>query len=355
MVAIIWSQSRRSLMPTAYSTDDCFALHDMPEHPENARRLTAVQQGLRTSRLDERLESVAPQPVTDDVLLAVHTASYLRRLDDTAHGQNAMLGPDTYVTPESYRVARTAVGSVTAVIDAVLAGRVNNALAAVRPPGHHARASQAMGFCLLNNIAIGAHFARLNYALRRILIVDYDVHHGNGTQETFYSDPGVLFVSTHQWPLYPGTGDVTEIGTGAGQGTTVNVPLPPGTGDRGYAATFERVVWPLAEQFQPELILVSAGFDAHWRDPLAQMQLSLTGYNHLTRELIHMAEATCNGRIVFILEGGYNLSVLRYAWVEVARALLGDPAGDDELGLAPYREPEITPALARVMRVHHIS
>ncbi|WP_119073024.1 histone deacetylase family protein [Aggregatilinea lenta] len=341
-------------MPTGYSTDDRFALHNLPEHPENARRLDAVERGLRTDGLRDRLGFVAAQPVPDDLLLAAHTPGYLRRLDATTRDHSSMLGADTYVTPQSYAAARTAVGCVTAAIQGVLDGRLDNALAAVRPPGHHATPSQAMGFCLLNNIALGAQYARRTFGMERVLIVDYDVHHGNGTQDIFYGDPGVLFISTHQSPLYPGTGDVTETGSGTGQGATVNVPLPPGTGDRAYATVFERVVWPLAERFQPELLLVSAGFDAHWGDPLAQMQLSLAGYDYLNRELIRMAQAVCQGRIVFILEGGYNLNVLRYAWAGVARALLGDPIGDDILGPAPYSEPDIAPALARVRRAHQL-
>jgi acetoin utilization deacetylase AcuC-like enzyme len=341
-------------MPTAYATASCFALHDRPDHPENARRLFAAQQGLLDAGLNERLAEVDALPVSDDLLLAAHAGAYLHRLGQLAQGRNSMLGPDTYVTPESYDVARTAVGSVVGAVHAVLEGRAANALAAVRPPGHHATPTQAMGFCLLNNIALGACYARREFDLERVLIVDYDVHHGNGTQDIFYDDPSVLFVSTHQWPLYPGTGAIADVGSALGRGMTINVPLPPGTGDRGYAAVFERIVWPAAERFQPELILVSAGFDAHWDDPLAQMGLSLAGYSHLTRELIRMAQTLCGGRIVFVLEGGYNLIVLRYAWADVARALLGDDESADPLGAGPRGEPDIASVLARVTTVHQL-
>jgi acetoin utilization deacetylase AcuC-like enzyme len=226
-------------------------------------------------------------------------------------------------------------------------------LAAVRPPGHHAMPDHGMGFCLLGNVAIAAHHARIRYAVQRVLIVDYDVHHGNGTEAMFYDDPSVLYISTHQYPFYPGTGAATDIGAGAGEGYTVNIPLPAGSGDTNYATVFEQIVWPAAERFRPQLVLVSLGFDAYWADPLAGMRLTLRGYSHLAREVVHMAQRFCDGKVVFALEGGYDLDALRDGVSNVARVLLGDPTSDpSEPPPGPGADPDISTLLLRVRRVH---
>ena len=244
-----------------------------------------------------------------------------------------MLDPDTYVLPVSYDVACLSVGGALAAVDAVLGGQADNALAVVRPPGHHATPSRGMGFCLFNNIALAARHAQATYEeVKRVLIVDYDVHHGNGTQEAFYEDESVLFVSTHQYPYYPGSGALGDIGSGPGRGATINMPLRAGTGNEGFELLYERVLWPAARRFRPDLILVSAGFDAHWADPLAMLQLDLRGYAHLTRELIGMAGELCAGRAIFVLEGGYDLEVLSHGVLNVAYALLGQDIVTDPLG-----------------------
>jgi acetoin utilization deacetylase AcuC-like enzyme len=215
-----------------------------------------------------------------------------------------------------------------------------------------------MGFCLLANVALAARHLQEKQQVQRLLIVDYDVHHGNGTQDIFYDDPGVLFISTHQSPLYPGTGRLEEIGLGLGEGTTLNVPLRPGYGDAAYARVFDEIVWPAARRFRPEMILVSAGFDAHWDDPLASMTLTLTGFDHLTRALIGMAEALCGGRIVFLLEGGYSLNVAGPAVCNVAHALLGEVTVHDPLALPDRvpetlaRLPDIGPLIHQIRAVH---
>lgn len=341
-------------MTTAYTTDSRFALHTAAAHPEHAGRLDAIEQALAVAGLPDRLLHIAPRMPTAEDLLAVHTRDYLARLEATRGRPPARLDPETYVTPHSDEVARLAAGAVLALTDAVLGGAAANGLAAVRPPGHHATPTRAMGFCLLNNVAIAARYAQRQYRVERVAIVDVDVHHGNGVQEIFYADPSVLYVSTHQSPLYPGTGAVFETGAGAGQGATVNVPLPPGVGDTGYRAALDRVIALALRRFAPEVLFVSMGFDAHWADPLAQMALSLTGYDALTRKLVELAAELCAGRLIVVLEGGYYLPALAAGWSNAVRALLGDPECADPLGPARGAEPEISSLLERVHAVHNL-
>jgi acetoin utilization deacetylase AcuC-like enzyme len=302
--------------------------------------------------LPQRMSAVTPVDATYDQLCAVHTSEYLELLTWTETQRGLMLGPDTYVLPQSFDIARLSAGAAISGVDAVLSGSADNALVCARPPGHHATPSMGMGFCLLSNVALAVRHAQRTHSITRVMIVDYDVHHGNGTQDTFYADPDVMFLSMHQYPWYPGTGALTETGAGAGKGATVNVPLPAGTGDKGYAQVFERIVWPIAWRFQPELIVVSAGFDAHWADQLGQIKLSLNGYNHLTRELIRMAKTICGGKIVFVLEGGYNLTSLSNGVANVALALLGDVQVLDPLGPATASEPDIQPLIAEIVALH---
>ncbi|MBN1201207.1 MAG: histone deacetylase [Anaerolineae bacterium] len=340
-------------MPTAFVCDPRFASHTRPDHPENAARLAAVEQHLEQANLTDQLVKLEIAPATDEDVLAVHSPAYLAQLDAMT-GRSGLLGLDTYLAPRSYKIARLAAGGVLRAVDAVMCGDADNALAAIRPPGHHATPFNGMGFCLLNNVAVAARYAQRVYGVERVLIVDYDVHHGNGTQDVFYTEPTVLYISTHQWPLYPGTGAVQDTGSGPGAGYTINVPLPPGVGDKGYAGVFEQLVWPAAQRFDPGLVLVSAGFDAHWADPLAHMRLSLAGYDHLTRELLALASALCEGRIVFVLEGGYNLQVLGHAWANVARSLLGIDRVSDPLGSKNGEEPAIDQLVVSLKRLHKL-
>lgn len=342
-------------MTTAYVTDDRYAGHTLEGHPESAARLAAIKRCFEEEGLTGRLSGVDPQPASMDDLRAVHTDDYLALLAKTSALTSTMMwGADTYIRPQSYEIARLAAGGVLRAVDAVLGGQAENALAAVRPPGHHATPSDAMGFCLLNNVAIAARYAQRVYRVQRVLIVDYDVHHGNGTQDAFYTDPSVLYISTHQYPLYPGTGALYDTGEGAGEGFTLNIPLPPGVGDAGYSRALSEVILPAARRFAPELILVSVGFDAHWSDPLANMKLSLRGYDLLARGLLAEARQLCQGRIVFVLEGGYNLQALSLGWANVARALLGEAQLDDLLGPARETEPTIDPLVQRLKHLHKL-
>jgi len=220
------------------------------------------------------------------------------------------LDPDTVASPGSWDAARYAVGAVTEAIDRIMAGSLNSAFCAVRPPGHHALSDRAMGFCLFNNVAIGARYAQRRHRLVRILIIDWDVHHGNGTQAVFEEDPSVLYFSTHQYPFYPGTGAATETGEGRGQGFTMNVPLSAGTGDAAYIAVFEQQLLPRALAYRPDCVLISAGFDAHYADPLAQMQVTEAGYRRMTQVVKEIAATCCAQRLIAVLEGGYNLDAL---------------------------------------------
>lgn len=343
-------------MATAYVTDKRFAAHTMDGHPEFAGRLTAIARRFEQVDVYKCLQRLDIQPASLDALRAVHAEKYLERLERTAeHAGPVMFGLDTYVTPQSYAIACLAAGGVVGVVDAVMQGETRNGMAAIRPPGHHATPVGGMGFCLLNNIAIAARHAQRAYGLERVLIVDFDVHHGNGTQEVFYDDPGVMFISTHQSPLYPGTGAVFETGKGLGESYTLNIPLPPGVGDEEYVRVYETIVLPAARRFAPQLMLVSAGFDAHWADPLANLRLSLRGYAALTRMLIDLANELCVGRIVFVLEGGYNLHVLSSGWLNVAYALLGHDHVDDPVGAAPGSAPSIDQLVEHIRRIHELA
>ena len=306
--------------------------------------------------LASQMKQIKPQPVTDDQILSVHHPEYLDLLNQLSHMDKGIrFDADTYAFPESPHSARLSAGGVCLAVDEVMTQNADNALAVVRPPGHHAIPPRAMGFCLLGNIAIAARHAQQAHNIERVMIVDFDVHHGNGTQDMFYDDDSVLFISTHQSPFYPGTGAINEIGSGEGKGYTINIPLNAGHGDKNYARIFQQIIWLAARRFKPELILVSAGFDAHWVDPLALMALSLTGYAYITRELIRMADELCEGKIVFVMEGGYDLQALSYGMKNIAHALLRQDEISDPLGLHEETEPDVATLIDRVQKLHNLS
>jgi acetoin utilization deacetylase AcuC-like enzyme len=304
-------------------SSDRFAEHvtppGHPERPERAAVMDAIAANWR-----ERGGSVAsPRPATPDELARVHDRQYLRRLGDTA-GRAVALDPDTFTSPESHEIALLAAGAVlTGVERAMHDGAAT--LALVRPPGHHAERDRAMGFCLFNNVAVAAAHAR-TLGAGRVAIVDYDVHHGNGTQHIFEADAHVLYVSTHQYPYYPGTGAAGETGVGAGAGATVNLPMEAGAVDEDYRIVFDQVILPVLRQFKPDLLLVSAGFDAHERDPLGGMRLTTPAFAAMTGELVGVAEECCGGRIALVTEGGYDLHALGASLDAVVRVLASPPA-----------------------------
>jgi len=241
------------------------------------------------------------------------------------------------MSPDSYDAALYAAGGAIEATDAVISGRTNSAFALVRPPGHHATSLTAMGFCLFNNIAIAAQHALKKHKMEKVAIIDFDVHHGNGTQEAFYNNPHVLYVSTHQYPHYPGTGTVGETGSGAAEGSTINIPLPSGSGDEEYRQVFEEIIVPVTRRFHPEFILVSAGYDLHWKDRLAMMEVSTAGFADMVRYIKNLADELCDGKIVITLEGGYNLKALATSVKATFDVLLGKSNIEDPLGQPEHR------------------
>ncbi len=340
--------------PTAYVYDPIYLEHDLPSHPENARRLKRIMKTLEDENVLTRLKHLEPRPATTEELERVHTAQHIAHVQRQSQAGGGYLDPDTYVSPRSFEAALMAAGGLVRAVEALLAGEIANGFALVRPPGHHATADRAMGFCLFNNIAVAARAALAGGEVERVFIADFDVHHGNGTQDTFADDPAVFYFSSHQYPHYPGTGLWNETGHGDGEGTLLNAPLPAGVGDAGYAQVFDELVWPLAERFHPDLILVSAGYDAHWSDPLAAMNLSLTGYAMLGRELVRMAKQLCDGRILFTLEGGYQLDVLAYGVLNTFYAMLGEETIADPLGSSHRREQPVSALVTRLRGVHSL-
>ena len=295
-----------------------------PGHPERPERLAAVSEAFDAVR--SSLLALPAREATDEEILRVHDRALLANVASAAAAAPTRLDPDTFVSKQSHAVARLAAGAAIDLAAAVAAGTARSGLAAVRPPGHHAETDRAMGFCLFNNVAVAARALQAVHGVGKLAIVDWDVHHGNGTQHAFETDPSVLYFSMHQFPYYPGTGSFGEIGVGRGEGTTVNVPLPAGSGDVEYVGVVERVLVPVVRAFRPELILVSAGFDAHRDDPLAAMEVSFAGYRAMAGTVRALADEGCAGRLACVLEGGYAPSGLREGVAALLAAALGRQA-----------------------------
>ena len=318
-------------MPTAFTLDADHGVHTAPGHRESPLRLDTTAALLRADGILDRLRRF-PLPEADRAALErVHTAAYLDGLDEAtarlaAAGPDALqwLDEDTYLLGGSYGVAKRSVGGLLGLVDAVVTGEAPNAMAVCRPPGHHARPGAAMGFCLLANAAVAARHAQRVHGLERVLVVDFDVHHGNGTEEVFFEDPSVLALSSHHFPLWPGTGALDVVGAGAGEGYTVNLPLPIGAGGDAVVALYRRVLPALARRFRPDLVLVAAGYDAHYLDPIGGLALGVSHFAALVRLCLEVADREADGRIVFSLEGGYNPDALAHGVLSTLR-LLEDP------------------------------
>lgn len=275
-------------------------------HPETPLRLEAIYALLDQPERIDRFETIAGRLAEESEIMLVHSPEYVKKVASTSNAEYTALSPDTVASAGSYLAARLAVGGILQAVEDVACGRYKNAFALIRPPGHHAEVNRAMGYCLFNNAAIAAVYARTVLGMKRVFILDWDVHHGNGTQHIFETDDTVFFFSIHQYPHFPGTGSFTETGRGRGEGYTVNIPLSRGYGDCEYIAILQALLPPLAAEFRPDLIIVSAGFDPHAIDPLGGMRLSPEGFAAMTRCLMTTADACCNGRILLVLEGGYD-------------------------------------------------
>jgi len=335
--------------------DPLFLGHDTINHPESIARVATCIRLLEDCGLASRLTRPECRDATPDELALVHTPAHIDRMRRVGQAGPVMVLPDTIANVGTYAAAVRAAGACLAATDAVVRGEFEPAYCLTRPPGHHAVAGAPMGFCFFNSVAIAARHAIVDLGLERVAIVDIDIHHGNGTQDAFYEDPSVLYVSTHQYPYYPGTGHWREQGAGAGAGTTLNLSLPGGCGDVEYARVFESVIEPKLKAFGPQLIWVSAGYDAHHGDPIdgALMRLSCAGYADLISRLKTMAGELCGGRIIAALEGGYDLTALSWSVRNSIEALMGEPITPDPIGPAPDRAgPDIEPLIAAVRELH---
>ena len=300
-------------------------------HPESPERLETVYEMLEGSDMAGSFEEIKPREATRQEIELVHEPRYFDRVAATAGREHSSLDPDTQTSEKSFEAALFAAGGLLLGIDKIMGGELDNVFALVRPPGHHAEYNRGMGFCLFNNIAIGALHAIENHSIERVLICDWDLHHGNGTQHSFYNDNRVLYFSTHQYPYYPGTGSFGEIGKDEGKGYTVNVPLNVGNGDAEYYKIFKKVLEPVADQYKPQLVLVSAGFDIYFKDPLGGMEVTPQGFAALASVLLAIAEKHSKGRLLITLEGGYHLGGLKDGVKGVLKQLMGEDKTDPDL------------------------
>jgi acetoin utilization deacetylase AcuC-like enzyme len=317
-------------------------------HPERPERVAVmIDMAARLNRPDLKL--YAPRAASLAEIELCHREGYVAAVEHTATLERSNFDPDTHTSPATFKTATLAAGGVLTAVEAVMAGEAHNAFAIVRPPGHHALANRAMGFCFFNNVAIAAAALLANHGLKRVLILDWDVHHGNGTQELFYASPQVLYMSLHQYPFYPGSGLFEEVGAGAGAGYTVNVPLPASFGDDEYLRAFDDLLMPIAHQFNPDFILISAGFDCHFRDPLGGMRVTERGFLAMARRMKRLAAECCGGRLVAALEGGYDLKALADSGREVIEELGRD---DDEPIVAAVEGARVLPIIERAQYFH---
>jgi len=280
------------------------------DHPENPERLNALITYLKENELWDKLEHITPEPADVKWIEEIHSGNYISYVKKACEEGISYLDGDTYLCRESYSIALLAASGVLSAVEGIMNKKIKNAFCAVRPPGHHAEKNAGMGFCIFNNIAVGARYIQKKYEIERVAIIDWDVHHGNGTQNSFYDDDTVLYISLHQYPHYPGTGNRYELGTGKGDGFTLNFPMPSGAGDDEYLKVFDEELIPSLNNFEPQFILISAGFDAHANDPLSGIALTDDAYEQMSELLLESAKKNADGRLISVLEGGYNLRVL---------------------------------------------
>ncbi len=332
---------------SAVVIDSDYLKHDPgpfhPERPERLKPLLDLSEGLDS----QRFQLLPPRPALREEIEYCHSSEYLDLVQSTSKTNRYALDGDTITSRDSFGVGLLAVGGFLKLLDSIGARECRNGFALVRPPGHHALKDRAMGFCLFNTVAIGTHYLKHRYGAKRILIMDWDVHHGNGTQDAFYREPWVLYLSTHQYPYYPGTGAIEEVGMGKGEGYTVNIPLPGGCGDQEYLRVFKEIVVPVAAKYKPEWILVSAGFDPHQRDPLGGMAVTEQGFGAMASLLVDLAEKHAGGKIAFLLEGGYDLKALKGSVAAVLQEMEGKHKS--RTPLAPGGE-QIHPLIHKILK-----
>lgn len=291
---------------TGYVLEKIYFEHQMgPEHPESPKRLKVIEKVLQNYEYPGKLKKIIARPATEEEITSIHTKEYFEKIKQT-EGRVVYLDPDTSTSAKSFEAAVFAAGGVLSLIDAVFTNEIENGFAFVRPPGHHAEKNRAMGFCLFNNIAIGAAYALKKYNLNRIMILDFDLHHGNGTQQAFYESKKVFYISTHQYPYYPGTGSFEEVGEGEGLGYNLNFPLSVGKDDHFYNNIFQKIIYPISLQYKPELVLVSVGFDIYFADPLGGMKITENGFSGIINTIMQLAKKTLKNGIICVLEGGYS-------------------------------------------------
>lgn len=330
------------------------AAHSMEGHPENAGRMTVIMRLLENEHAVDDLVILEAKAASEEQLLRVHSPELVATVRRASRLGGGRLDPDTYCTEASFEEAALAAGTTCLAGERIMRGDAQNGFALVRPPGHHAEKGHVGGFCLFNNVAVATRHVQARCGAKRVVILDYDVHHGNGTQAIFYDDPTVFFISLHMFApfFYPGSGAAHEIGRGDGLGTTLNVPFGARAGDEAYATAIEEIIEPAISRFEPDMILVSAGFDAHWQDPLAAAALSLEGYATMSRAIIEIANRLCAGRVLFVLEGGYHFQALSHGVLNVIYGLIDKDSVSDPLGRSPYSSPNVTKLLAQLKRLH---
>lgn len=325
-------------------------------HPERPERLPVAIKALQESGLLEQVEVRQPRDATVKEVELVHTDSYVKQVQEVADSGGGNLDMDTAVSPATYKAALRAAGALLDSVDGCIDGTFKHSFCLVRPPGHHALPGRGMGFCIFNNVAVAARYAQSEKKLDRVMIVDWDAHHGNGTQDTFYDDPSVLYVSLHQYPHYPGTGWVDETGQGKGEGSTINFPFPAGTGEEHYYEALERVILPAGRKFAPDFLMVSAGYDSHTGDLLCSMRLNDMSYRKMTDYLIRLADECCDGRLIITLEGGYNLNAEARSIVQTVAGLAGiEVPGKDEAPEPTAYPDRATEVINQAARLHGLA
>jgi len=335
---------------TAIFTDPLFVSHDPGfDHPESPQRLRVINKVLKKKGVKEHFVTPDFVSASRKTIVMNHSTDLVNRVAETAGKMFDALDPDTKTSPDSYAAAILAVGALTTGVDLLLSGDIDNGFALVRPPGHHAEYNRSMGFCLFNNVAVAARHAIADCGLHKVMVVDWDLHHGNGTNNSFYDTDNVLYISTHQFPYYPGTGAVQETGKGKGEGYTVNIPLPGYQGDSDYAAIFNDIIVPVGREYNPDLILVSCGFDIYKNDPLGMMEVTAPGFAYLTRCMVNLAEEVCDGKLLVTLEGGYNLNGQRDGTMAVLSELSGQRLNT---GYATNLDEQLATELSRAKSDH---